>query len=355
MNRRRLKKAIKRISGLPLNKYLLLYLGNKVRQFGFEAVNSNHVAWPSNIMLELSAACNLTCTTCPREYEYGKNMDQGIMDMSLAKKIIDEAWPYLDSVGLTGMGETLLYNRVEEITGYIKSKNKGIIISISTNAQVPDFKNRIAQLVNKADTIQISADGLEEIYESIRRKAFFKKFDENIKFASSLCRNSGTDLMINMVVTSENYHQMADMIRYAAENGIAYLDFTQFNLAAVTGFDTSYYEFYRSEEFLKAFSDMEVTSGRYPEVEVTAKSFDIRGLNGFRNCPFPWGHFYITWNGYLVPCCAKPFPKEMNFGNIENKSLIELLNNTGFINFRKMWVEDKTPEFCNRCHFTSLH
>jgi MoaA/NifB/PqqE/SkfB family radical SAM enzyme len=60
-------------------------------------------------MLELTNHCNLACTTCPREYDYGKEMEPGTMTVENAKAVIDQIWPYLDSIGLTGMGETFLF------------------------------------------------------------------------------------------------------------------------------------------------------------------------------------------------------------------------------------------------------
>ncbi|HEX2395595.1 MAG TPA: radical SAM protein [Bacteroidales bacterium] len=355
MNKRRLRKAVKRISNLPFDRNLFLYFGNKIRYFNYKAVNSTRVAWPSNIMLELSGCCNLSCTTCPREYDYGKAMDKGFMDQNLAKKIIDESWPYLDSIGLTGMGETLLYRDLPGIIDYIKAKNRGIIISISTNAQVSGFREQINGLVNKVDTIQISADGLGAIYELIRKKASFRVFDENIKYAATLCRGSATDIMLNMVVTKENYMQMPLIVKYASESGIQFLDFTQLNLAALTGIDRSYYEFYGSDEFQGVFSTARETAESLGNVIITAHSFEKRtDEKGFRNCAFPWSHFYITWDGYLVPCCAKPFPKEMNFGNIVHSGLLELLNNDSYRSFRKLWFENKTPEFCTNCHYNSI-
>jgi hypothetical protein len=130
MNKRRLKKACKRIAGLPRNKYLLKYILNKAKHLYYKIIRSTKVAYPSTIMLELTNHCNLACTTCPREYDYGKEMDKGMIAINQAKKVIDELWPYLDSIGLTGMGETFLYKDIEQIVDYIKSKNKGIIISV---------------------------------------------------------------------------------------------------------------------------------------------------------------------------------------------------------------------------------
>ncbi len=352
MNKRKLKKALTRIINLPLNKYLFLYIINKLKHFYFKAIKSTKVAYPSTIMLELTNQCNLACTICPREYEYGKSMDKGQMNVESAKKIIDELWPYLDSIGLTGMGETFLYKEIEEVVDYIKMKNKGIIISVSTNAVLPDFIEKVSGLIGKIDTIQISIDGLNNVYESIRKNATFKKLDENLRLLSKISTNKGTDLMLNMVVTKENYIHMPLLVKYAEEVGIKYMDFTLFNLASVTNIDRSYYDFYKSIEFSNVLSELEETINNTPNVLVTERNF--RTDNSFKKCPFPWTHFYICWNGFITPCCAKPFPKELNFGNVFNDKVINVLNSSSYRKFRTLWYENKTPDFCNKCHFIDI-
>lgn len=352
MNKRRLKKALKRIKYLPKNKYLFLYLMNKIKHFWLKTIKSTQVAYPSTIMLELTNLCNLSCTTCPREYDYGKNMDKGSMTVHQAKKIIDELYPYLDSIGLTGMGETFLYQEIEDIVEYIKSKNKGIIISVSTNAMLPNFIEIVSNLINKIDTIQISIDGLNETYESIRKKADFQTLDQNLRRLSELCSGTETTLMLNMVVTKENFSHMPLLVDYAEEVKISYLDFTLLNLASLTRIDRSYYNFYKSSEFLSVLNDLENKIKTHKTVTVTNRNFKTD--NGFKKCPFPWSHFYISWDGYIPPCCAKPFPKELNFGNVFNNSVIKILNNNNYRNFRKLWFANKTPDFCINCHFIDI-
>jgi MoaA/NifB/PqqE/SkfB family radical SAM enzyme len=352
MNKRRLKKAFRRIARLPGNRYLLLYLANKVRHFWYQFTKSTRVAYPSTIMLELTNHCNLACTTCPREYDYGKDMDKGTMTVDQAKKVIDELWPYLDSIGLTGMGETFMCGHIGEVVDYIKTKNKGIIISVSTNAQLPDFFNRVTSLIGRIDTIQVSIDGLDDVYESIRKKALFKRLDENLRMMTKLCSGTHTDLMLNMVVTRQNYHQMPALVQYAEELGIDFLDFTLLNLASVTQIDRSYYEFYKSPEFLKVLAELEETIRKTSRVTVTHKNFKTD--NGFQKCPFPWSHFYICWNGFMAPCCAKPFPKELNFGNAFESKVIDVLNSNSYREFRELWYANKTPGFCEKCHFIDI-
>jgi len=352
MNRRKFKKAFKRLYYLPFNKNFLKYLLNKFKHFWFKATKSLNVAYPSTIMLELTNRCNLACTICPREYEYGKKMNQGQMDINQAKKIIDEIAPYLDSIGLTGMGETFLYNDLPEIVDYIKNKNKGIIISVSTNAVLPNFIDKVKKVIDKIDTIQISIDGLNDIYNSIRINSNFEILNKNIRQLAPLCKNTSTDLMLNMVVTKENYIHMADLVRYAEEVGVNYMDFTLFNLASVTNIPVSYYKFYQSEEFLLAVSELEKAILETNNVIVTNRNFKTD--NGFHKCPFPWTHFYITQDGYVPPCCAKPFPQEKNFGSVKQESFIKILNNEDFKAWRQLWFDNKTPKFCEKCHFIDI-
>lgn len=352
MNKRRLAKAIKRIKLLPINRFLLFYIKNKIRHFYLKLIKSTSVAYPSTIMLELTNNCNLRCTICPREYNYGKEMDKGNMMIGQAMAVIDEVWPYLDSIGLTGMGETFLYNDIEEIVDYIKAKNRGIIISVSTNAVLPNFISKATRLVNKIDTIQVSIDGVDGVYEEIRKGASFKFFEENLKKLIALCANSQTTLMLNMVVTKENYTQMAVLVEYASKLGVKYIDYTLFNLAAVTDIETDYYKFYQSVDFKNQLDKLNTAITCFPNVVVTNKNFQTH--NSFQKCPFPWSHFYITWDGFLVPCCAKPFPKEMSFGNVFGNSFIDLLNSPSYKSFRQLWFKNQSPNFCRKCHFINI-
>lgn len=352
MNRTKLKKAVKRIKNLPRGKYLCLYLFNKLHHFILRIAGSTRVACPSTIMLELNNHCNLHCTTCPREYAYGKQMDKGYMTLEQAKNVVDELWPYLDSIGLTGMGETFLFKEMEQIVDYIKARNKGIIITLSTNAMLPDFMALVKKVIGKIDIFHISIDGMGETYEKIRKGADFKTFDQNVTELARLCRGTETALSLDMVVTMENYRQLPAMIPYCAGKGIRGFYHTTYNLSSVTDADAGYYRFYHSPEFMGVYKTFKETVRKHPEVDVT--SWDYQGRPGFQKCLFPFGYFYICWNGYVTPCCAKPFPKELNFGNVFEAGVMEVLNGQKFRKFREPWKKNWTPEFCQKCHFIEI-
>jgi MoaA/NifB/PqqE/SkfB family radical SAM enzyme len=349
---RKFIKGVKRLSVLIKEGNSLLYINNKIKRDFFKLIRSTKVAQPSSIMLELTNHCNLHCTTCPRGYEFGKAMDKGNMEFEQVKKIIDELGPYLDSVGLTGLGETFLYKELEQVIDYIKSKNKRIKIFISTNAVLPNFIEKVSKLVNRIDTLQVSIDGIDSVYENIRQYASFKELDKNLKQLSGICKNSGTNLILNMVVTKENFLQMPLVTKYSKKIGIDYLDFTRINLASLTNTESSYYDFYQTDEFLRAVSESECIANELKGVKVT--NINFKSSLGFRQCPYPWSNFYICWNGLIAPCCAKPFPKELNFGSSVDNKVINVLNSSQYRGFRKLWFENRIPVFCEKCHLTDL-
>lgn len=83
--------------------------------------------------------------------------------------------------------------------------------------------------------------------------------DKNLRILSKLAKNTGTDIMLNMVVTKENYKHMPLLIKYAEEIEVKYMDFTLFNLASVTDIEQSYYAFFQSVEFQKIIEELEET------------------------------------------------------------------------------------------------
>ncbi len=350
MSKRKLNKLLKRAVNLPHGFDLARYTFNKIQSTNFKLAKSLKVSNPSSVMIELTNLCNLKCITCAREYEYGAAMKKGMMDFGLFTKIVDQLYPYVDSIGLTGLGETLLYKKLVDAVKYIRDKSNGIIIFISTNAHVNGIEEIITPLAGQIDTLQISIDGVGDIYDSIRSKADFDYLHTNLNRITKIVSGTPTDLMFNAVIFEKNYHQMKDLVELASSLEVKYLYFNTMNLVS-TDWDTGNYEFYGTERFkteLKAAQKLALAKG------IELSTFDFNTPPGFRKCGFPWNHFYISWDGYVVPCCAKPFPLEMNFGNVNDKPLLSCLNSESFQDFRKLWQQNITPDFCKKCHMTEL-
>ena len=343
------KKVLRRAAGLPRGRQFLDYASNRVAFMLATRRRSEKLPHPTSLMLEVTNLCQLKCITCPREYALGKEMAKGHMDLASAKRVVDASHVYLDSIGLTGLGETLLYPHLIELVDHIRGRNRGIHIFISTNAQQPEAPRIVDAMAGKIDALQISIDGCGEVFEQVRRNSNWEKYVANIKEIARLTGGRRARVKFNMVVLEANYHQMADVIRLAKSLGVPEVYFNTMNLVA-NDWDVSYYGFYRSDDFRQALREAKTLG----EKEGIIVGFDdITSPRSFRNCPFPWNHFYVTWDGFLVPCCAKPFPKEKHFGNVFESGLIDCINAPEFLKFRRLSNEGTTPEFCRRCHIVT--
>jgi radical SAM protein with 4Fe4S-binding SPASM domain len=352
LNKRRLKKIYSRLKNLPGGINFFKYSFNKIYGAALKLTKSTKVPYPSSIMLEVTNHCNLGCITCPREYAYGHEMDKGTIDSGQMIKVIDEVAPYIDSIGLTGLGETLLYKKLEDVLKYIKQKNKGIQTFISTNAHIPQAAEYIERIAPYLDTIQISIDGVDDIYERVRLKSDYSFFIETTKQIKEVCDAKGVALMFNFVAIKENFRQMKNVVEVAVQLGVQNVNITPVNLSAITSWSREYYEMFYSREFadeLKMAFDFAKNSG-----VVELSIWDVKKKNEFKKCHLPWNHFYISWDGWMTPCCAKPFPKELNFGNVFQTSLMACLNSREYRNFRQMWFNNTTPDFCTKCHVIDL-
>ncbi len=351
LNKRRRKLLKKMLSRIQLNRDFGRYGWNHFKKMKLNKDQSLVIPYPTNAMIELGNVCNLHCKMCPREHEYGKAMDVGFMPLEKAKLIVDEIYPYLDSIGLTGLGETLLYPHLLEMVKYIKSKKKSIIITISTNAHFKGYKERIEPLLPYIDNIQFSIDGIGDVYDTIRKGASFQEVSDNIRFTME--KNEITTFMINCVVMPENYFQMKEVAAYARKMNIEYVNFNCASIAANPAETRDYYDFFRSKEYLDALDDIRSYANEHTEMEITG--IDIPSDNAtFRDCIYPWEYPYITWDGFYVPCCGKPFPKLLNFGNVFESGVMNVLNGEKAQAFRKLWQKNTPPAFCHNCQLTAI-
>ncbi len=348
--RKRVLHLIKsRITNLPTGSDLLTYSKNRIKLFLAHRNRQVKLPHPSSLILEITNHCQLKCITCAREYEFGKRMDKGHMDLAAAKKLIYENQVYLDKIGLTGLGEPLIYPHLVELIDYIRTLNKGVSIFISTNAQLPKSAEIIDKIADDIDTLQVSIDGVGEVFEKTRKGANFKTYLKNLEAISQVTIGRRMDIKLNMVVLKDNYLQMKEIIHLARSLNIQEIYLNTMNLVA-TNWDLSYYDFYSSQNLKKELQEA-VEIARQNNVEIIYPKFS--GENGFSFCPYPWNHFYVSWDGFLVPCCAKPFPKEKNFGNVFKTDLMSCINNEEFFSFREMSRQNITPDFCKRCHYVN--
>jgi MoaA/NifB/PqqE/SkfB family radical SAM enzyme len=131
--------------------------------------------YPLLVDLELSSICNLNCPMCPTaSKDYQSKVTKGLMDYELATKVIDEVAGKVFSLRLSLVGEPTLNPKLPDIIRY--AKDHGIKeVSFLTNGSKLDIEFFIKLVKAGIDWITISVDGVNEVYNSIRKPLNFKR------------------------------------------------------------------------------------------------------------------------------------------------------------------------------------
>ena len=183
--------------------------------------------WPLLVDLELSTACNLKCPMCCTTLdEFKKKVERKFMDFELFTKMIDEIAGHVPAIRLSVVGESTLHPRFVDCIAY--AKKKGIKeVSFLTNGSTlsKDFFEKI--MMAGADWITVSVDGMDEVYENIRKPLKFKDIFEKMKTIKEIKQKHGFDKPVIKIQTvwpsiksnpEEFYNKFVDYVDLMAFN-----------------------------------------------------------------------------------------------------------------------------------------
>ncbi len=137
--------------------------------------------FPLLVDIEISSICNLHCPMCYTiTKEFKKKVKATLMRFELFVKIIDEIANRVPAIRLSLRGEPLLHERILDCIRY--SKSKGIKeVSMLTNGSKlnPEMSQSLVEA--GLDWLTISIDGINEIYERIRKPLRFSDTLQKLK------------------------------------------------------------------------------------------------------------------------------------------------------------------------------
>lgn len=307
-------------------------------------VQQAHCAPPQSVMIELTNECQLKCTTCPRDKVFATDYDIGMMSVANFKHIFSQFEDSIHTLDLTGLGESLLHPNLFEIIRWVRSRRE-LHIYLTTNTILLNEPIICKLQADPPDTLCMSIDGVsnDQLY-SIRGLKLDPLVARVRRAVSALAARC--EFILCSVLVEKNMRDMVRFVELAAELGIQRLSLKPINLVA-TAIASSYYRRYMSDEFL-ALSAEAISVGKKLGIDVQV--FKI----GTYSCTFPWDPLYVTWDGFLVPCCAKPFPKRMHFGNLLEQDINDILSSAKLKNFRDDLISSPNgPSFCSKCHIMS--
>lgn len=272
---------------------------------------------PTKLQLETTNRCNLACIEC-----YRTNLDfkAKIGDLSFVnfRKIIGQ-FPHLRGISLFGLGEPLMNRELGEMLEYLRSDRPKVRPYITTNGTLLDEK-RVAMLLKYRVALTVSLNAAtQDTYKRTTGKTRFEldEIVDNLKRLSAAGRKANLHFTICMVIMNENVEEMCEYVRLARAVGAhtAYFGEQNYDGAGNRLNDL----LLRDPERVRRNIAEARQLGRKLGVQVGHSKRDpsVWGENAaFTPCMYLWKMPYISWDGFLMPCCSRPFPGVFNFGNV---------------------------------------
>lgn len=271
---------------------------------------------PHRLRIENTNICNAKCIFCPHG---NMKRQQGVMDMGLFKKIIDEASFYkIPLVSIYGFGEPLLDRYLFDRVEY--AKRKAIKkVATNTNASFLKMENIDRLLGSRLDEVYISFDAATETtYREIRPGLDFATVESNIK---TLVREKRVRklkiprIYLSFVECPQNQHEVSLYLK--KWKGV------------VDGISISYLHNwagkFSGEHLLKD------TKRRDP-------------------CRFLWTDMPVSWDGKVTICCYD-YENEVVIGDLSDNGIVSVWTGEPLKRLRQIHTEghfDKI-DICKEC------
>lgn len=287
-----------------------------------------------------------------------------VMRLDTFRRIMDQ-FPGLDRLHLQGLGEPLLNPSFFDMAAY--AAGKGLSVSASSNLTVLDERMAEACITSGLDCLHVSVDAAEAAtYEAIRPGSSFPVLLDKIDL---LVREKGRagatrpSLRMTTVVMRRNLRQLPDLVLLAAKFRMEQVfvqhlchSFQESTLPAQYGPMKEFVEKEsltkeRPERVEECFCRARETAER---VGIDLRLPSVEAITNERpshkvRCDWPWTGMYVSYQGYVMPCCMVSTPDRINFGNVANQPLAEIWNGPVYEAFRERLSSDHPPEICAAC------
>lgn len=301
---------------------------------------------PRSIQIECTTKCNLKCTFCELSYWTEKPAD---LQFDNIQKMVDHL-PKLKRIDLTGIGESLMNREFFKIVEFLKARGLYVTLNDNFTLMTEQAARRIIEL--QVDQIFLSLDGAtKHTYEQIRVGANFDKVIANARYLIQIKRELGErrpEVKINTVVCLTNYHELPGIVELASDMGIGMVQFVN----VITFDNTTELDTERARQAVRKTFTETVERARSLGVRVKIELFDKLPVQG---CDFPWRRNFVTYDGYVHPCCYttqtgdRKAQNRRSFGNLLEHPFQEIWNGQIYAEFRTKMQGGILPGACEHC------
>ncbi|OFX27068.1 MAG: hypothetical protein A2041_14750 [Bacteroidetes bacterium GWA2_31_9b] len=305
------------------------------------------------VYIELTDSCNLSCDICFRHQWVHKPMDmyENVWE-TVVKQIKESA--EIHSVVLGGMGEPLLSPFFEKTVNELRDKN----LHVTSNATL--FRAKLTtDIVKNIHSFVVSIDGMQEqMYQG--RGVVFDDLISNLDFLNYLKKMNNLDnpfLDIQFVVSRKNIQDIFPLMDVLASKNIRNIVISHLVPQNENQAGDILYSRYENKEMKEMFHKIKIHSFKrglrmiLPEVELKTE----------RKCAFvDEDSTFITSSGEIVPCYRLSHPgrevifgrpksiRQYSFGNVINKTILQLWDDSRYVSFRNKIHNNHIPS-CPDC------
>ena len=263
---------------------------------------------PEIVQIESTNICNAKCVFCPRDDMARK---QGIMDMALFQKVVDECVELgIEHVRMHNYGEPFVDRALVEKVRYAKQRGVPQVGMISNGSLITEAAAR-GMIEAGLDAINISVDASgKEVFEKTRVGLKYDKVIANIERLLALREQAGTrrPKLILSFVRQDN-----------SEDERAFI-----------------------EHWRKRADKIHIT-----DLHNWAGTLNQRSDVNYP-CYRPWLTFTALWDGRVSLCCAD-FDGSTILGDLRTHSIREIWNSDAYRALRREHLEGGGPAICQSC------
>jgi len=250
---------------------------------------------------------------------------------------------------MTGVGEPFLNRHFLKMLQYLKSKSVKVVFADNFTLLVPKIAEKLVSM--QINEIGISLDGAtKETYESIRLGANFEKVMNNVKNLIALknkMNSSLPELYIIFTLSDRNIHEAPLMVDLARSLG-CWLKILKVKTFEETKDQSIDIENEKTKKILKQV----VKRAREMDVYLEFCHFTKQPI---QRCDWPWKTCYITYDGFVYPCCYvldsdnREDRVRSSFGNIFEVGFGKVWESERAKQTRKQIQRGEIPAICKDC------
>lgn len=263
---------------------------------------------PDIVQIESTNLCNAKCVFCPRDEMHRR---QGVMDMDLYKKVVDECAALgITHVRMHNYGEPFLDKQLVEKVRYAKSRGIPEVGMISNGSLITEDLAR-GMIDAGLDAVNISVDASgKETFERTRVHLEYDTVINNVRTLARL-RNELGKKRPKLILSFVRQGNTAD-----------------------------------EQAFIDEWSRIA------DKIHVTDLHNWAGTLNTTSDVRFPcyriWLTFTVLWDGRVSLCCAD-FDGRHVLGDLRTSTIKEIWNSPIYRAVRRQQLKDGGPEICRSC------